>query len=241
MALFHSSEPHELYSQEENTVLSVKVPPALLGAEESACTRGSLIPGGCLTKCDETMLQALKQQLLLAALAHSTEKSSELYLEHIKRAFELILSSQRCQRQEETQKKRRRACLERLLSYVEQNYMHKISLTEFARQEGLSMGYLSHMVTDLLGRSFQQHVGDIRFYHASRLIALTQRRLLEISMDCGYSDYRYFHWAFVERTGLPPEIWRQQAKLEAAADVRAYNLTREEILKLLQQQNMEHN
>ena len=56
--------------------------------------------------------------------------------------------------EENAERERRNARLLRLIRFVDQNYMHKIRLSDFARAERRSISYLSHFVKEALGQSF---------------------------------------------------------------------------------------
>lgn len=92
--------------------------------------------------------------------------------------------------------------LSRLLDYIDENYTHKIRLQDFAEQEGLSLGYLSHFVKNTFHQTFQDYVNRLRLNHACKLIAEGASNLLEISLESGFSDVRYMNKAFLRYTGL---------------------------------------
>ena len=39
------------------------------------------------------------------------------------------------------------------------------------------------------------------------MMATGRYKMLDICMECGFSDYRYFSKAFVSRTGVTPEVY----------------------------------
>ena len=51
----------------------------------------------------------------------------------------------------------------RLLQYVDKNFREKILLRDFAREEGVSMNYLSGFIRQTLNQSFQEYVATVRF------------------------------------------------------------------------------
>ena len=87
----------------------------------------------------------------------------------------------------------------RLMRYVDENYTHKVNLSDFAQAEGLSLGYASHFARAALGQSFQDYVDTVRFYAACKQIAAGQGRLVDVYAASGFSDYRYFSRAFQKR------------------------------------------
>lgn len=132
--------------------------------------------------------------------------------------------------------------LKRLLSFVEENYMQKIRLTDFARQENCSLSYLSRFIKEVLNQSFQEYVTSVRFNCACKLIAGGQKRMLDVCMESGFSDYRYFSRVFQKNYGMTPEQYRQfdQKRQLTAQSVRhsLHSLERfyskEESLKIIQ-------
>ena len=211
--LFHSMEPHEFHSRKGAcTVLCIQMLPSFLSHVFSPVRQISFdvlreIPFG------EEQGKQFRNKLIQAAdwylhkrLGHELGCSGLLYL-----AVQQLLTDIPWHiktKNEMSEKKRRSERLERLMEYVEQNYMHRIRLSDFAQQEGLSVGYLSHFVKKNLQQSFQEYVDSVRFQKACRLIELGGLRLLDVSEESGFSDYRYFSRAFVRRTGKTPEEYR---------------------------------
>ena len=69
-----------------------------------------------------------------------------------------------------TQRKRNDR-LNRIITYVEEHYAEKITLSDFAKKEGVTMNYLSHFVKDSLNQSFQSYVNLVRYHAACKLIS----------------------------------------------------------------------
>lgn len=99
--------------------------------------------------------------------------------------------------------------LKNLLSYVDENYMHRISLSDFAKKENKSLSYISHLIKASINQSFYDYVNFVRLNAACKLMNISDYRLMDISYDCGFSDYRYFIKAFMERFGKTPKEYRQ--------------------------------
>ena len=103
------------------------------------------------------------------------------------------------------------ARLMRLASFVEANYRHKIRLADFAEQEGCSVSYLSHFIKKTMNQTFQDYVNSVRFGYACKLIAEGKLSMISISMEAGFSDYRYFSRAFQEAYGMTPAEYGRKA------------------------------
>lgn len=119
---------------------------------------------------------------------------------------------------EQSSRDRSNARLKRLIRFVDENFMHKIRLSDFAEAEGCSVSYLSHFVKATLNQSFQEYVNTVRFNCACKLMASGKRRMLDVCMESGFSDYRYFSRAFRRQTGLTPEEYCRRADRMEPAD-----------------------
>ena len=100
---------------------------------------------------------------------------------------------------------KRNARLLRLQKFVDENYMHKIRLQDFAREEGCTVSFLSHFVRDCLNQTFQEYVTSVRFNSACQRIAAGNTKMLDVCMESGFSDYRYFTRAFRQYSGMTPD------------------------------------
>lgn len=106
----------------------------------------------------------------------------------------------------------RNARLMRLIQFVDENYMHKIRLSDFAQQEGRSVSYMSHFVKDTMNQTFQDYVNSVRFNCARRLISSGKDSLVSVCMQSGFSDYRYFSQTFLKTYGMTPAEYRKQSQ-----------------------------
>ena len=124
--------------------------------------------------------------------------------------------------EEETDRAVRQERVEKIINYVDRNYMHKIRLSDLADEEGLSMGYLSHFVKDTLGMSFQDYVSQVRFNSARKLIEGGGMKMLDVCYASGYSDYRYFSQTFVKRLGMTPEAYSRSPQPRESEQTRIH-------------------
>ena len=106
---------------------------------------------------------------------------------------------------------RRNARLERFIRFVDENYSHKIMLSDFAEMEQCSVSYLSRFLKSALNQSFQEYVNSVRFHSAYKLIAGGGMKMLDVCEESGFSDYRYFSAAFKKHCGMTPEEYSRQA------------------------------
>lgn len=131
------------------------------------------------------------------------------------------------------------ARLDRIIRYVDEHYGMKLRLSDLAEAEGLSLSYLSHFIKDHLHQTFQEYVESVRFNCARRLLLTSEKPILDISIESGFSDPRYLTRAFLKRTGQRPDTFRRQhfgqlpaAETRAKQSLQRYN-TPQESLEIL--------
>lgn len=101
--------------------------------------------------------------------------------------------------------------LMRLIQFVDENYMRKIRLSDFAARENCSVSYMSHFVKDTMNQTFQNYVNSVRFNRARQMILQGSDSLVSISVASGFSDYRYFSQTFLKHYGMTPAEYRHHA------------------------------
>ena len=108
--------------------------------------------------------------------------------------------------------KERNARIERMMQFVEENYMRRIRLADLAEQEGCSVSYLSRLIKSYTNQTFQEYVEYVRFLNACMKIASGRMKMLDVYVDCGFSDYRYFTRAFRQYLGMTPEEYARRGQ-----------------------------
>ena len=99
--------------------------------------------------------------------------------------------------------------IQRLTDYITDHAHEKLLLSDLARQEGLSLTYLSHLFTQQLGMSFQTCLMRIRCRRAAMLLLSTRDTLSDISLKSGFSALKYMRTGFQEVYGCSPEVFRE--------------------------------
>ena len=93
-----------------------------------------------------------------------------------------------------------------------------------------------------MNQTFQDYVNSVRFRHACKLIAEGNLSMISISMEAGFSDYRYFSKAFQDAYGMTPAEYSRKSNTvitETASHIRSIHsqerfLTRGQSLGILQ-------
>lgn len=83
--------------------------------------------------------------------------------------------------------------LTRIINYIHQHYTEKLTLSNLAKSENLSMTYLSHLFKSAINMSFQEYLNSLRFEHALMLIKKTDMSITDICLESGFSDSKYLN------------------------------------------------
>ena len=100
--------------------------------------------------------------------------------------------------------------LNRIISFMQENFANKISLSTLAETEALDMYYLSHFIKKYLGMSFQQYLNKLRLTKATELLANSDKKNIDICLESGFSDYRYFCKALAKEYQCTPSQYKKR-------------------------------
>jgi AraC-like DNA-binding protein len=103
--------------------------------------------------------------------------------------------------------------IERIISYIDENFDSQVRLKDIADEEKLSMTYLSHLFASSFGTTFQEFVNNKRLEQSVRSMANKGETLLEISCESGFSDLKYMNKMFIKHFGCTPKEYRSQHSL----------------------------
>lgn len=100
--------------------------------------------------------------------------------------------------------------LNRITDYMYDNYSRKLTLNEIASREHLSIYYLSHVIKEATGLSFQDLLSFIRVEESEKLLLGTNKKIGAIAEETGFSAVRYYIKHFETWYGMHPLEYRKQ-------------------------------
>ena len=101
--------------------------------------------------------------------------------------------------------------LQSVITYLNAHYSEKITLEDVASMLFISRYHLSHFLKKKLGMGFSEILNHIRLSHALEEIRLTDKTLLRISQECGFSDIKYMNNLIKRHYHMPPSRLRQDS------------------------------
>jgi AraC family transcriptional regulator len=86
--------------------------------------------------------------------------------------------------------------------------LDEVTLPAFARRAGLSDRHASRLFQLELGKTFREHLAELRLERAKALLRDTQMTVLEVAGETGWSSLAHFNSVFRRRVGSTPSQFR---------------------------------
>jgi len=107
----------------------------------------------------------------------------------------------------------------RAISYMNQNYMNKVTLEETAGYVGVSASYFSKIFKNETNRTFSRYLNELRVTKSKALLLSLDVPLSEVSQLSGFEDQSYFTKIFKKFTGVTPKKYREfRGKLDTSKE-----------------------
>lgn len=104
--------------------------------------------------------------------------------------------------------KYRRHCRE-IIEYMDNHYQDDITMKSLVEAMGLSREHLTRIFREHMGTSYKKYITRLRMYHAYTLLTSSDLSIIEIAMECGFSDCRAFISSFRGVYGTTPGKYRR--------------------------------
>jgi two-component system, response regulator YesN len=100
-------------------------------------------------------------------------------------------------------------CISKAVVMIQAEMNRQLTAAELAQRLNLSRSYFSQCFKDIIGKPFNEYSRSIRIEKAKEYLLNTNRTILWIAEQTGYSDEKYFSRVFREITGMLPSEYRQ--------------------------------
>jgi two-component system response regulator YesN len=101
--------------------------------------------------------------------------------------------------------------IQRVVELIQERYWEQLSLSELARQVGMSKYHLSHRFREVLGVTFRDYILRTRLERAKALLAAGRISVTEVAQVVGFGDLPRFDKVFKRHTGCTPSAYRSLA------------------------------
>ena len=96
-----------------------------------------------------------------------------------------------------------------LLDYIAVNYGNNILLEDMAAQAGLSPSHFSRLFKQTIGQSPYQFLMAYRIEQAKKMLDNPNALMIDVAMNCGFSDQAHFSRTFKKIVGVTPKQYRK--------------------------------
>ena len=95
------------------------------------------------------------------------------------------------------------------IQHIQENYHSTLSIEQLAELAGMSEGHFCRVFKQYTLKTPVQFINSVRLGHAADQLANTNKRVLDIAMDCGFNSVSYFIEVFRESFGITPSKYRK--------------------------------
>ena len=98
--------------------------------------------------------------------------------------------------------------VEAMIGFITEHYREQLQLGQIAQAVGLHPGYATELFRKTFGITIMDYLAQYRVAHAQRLLATTDRTVLDIAMEAGFTSASRFYVTFQKITGKSPRAYR---------------------------------
>jgi AraC-like DNA-binding protein len=99
---------------------------------------------------------------------------------------------------------------ERAIHYISEHFTSPIRLADIADAAGVSSGHLARLFRRTTGSTVNEYITHLRVSLAQRLLVTTDRKVIDIMYDAGFSCSTHFYKVFKQHTDLTPGRYRRR-------------------------------
>lgn len=94
--------------------------------------------------------------------------------------------------------------------YIDENYQNNITVSEVARNVGVSLSYLSRIYKEATGHTLIHLINLKKIEKAKEYLGETDKKVYEIAELLGFENTTYFSYFFKKNTGMSPKEYKDK-------------------------------
>lgn len=98
--------------------------------------------------------------------------------------------------------------VEQIVCFIAQSYAQRITVTDIGREVGLHPNSAMRLFKRVFGTTLVNHLTHHRIFHAKRLLATTDQKIVDVAFGSGFSSVSRFNEAFRLACGCSPREYR---------------------------------
>ena len=96
----------------------------------------------------------------------------------------------------------------KMIQFMHKHYGERLAVDDIAQSAGLQANYAIRLFKKLHGCGLIQYLTEIRLNATQRELILTDEKVINIALDCGFNTLSRFYDAFAKRNGCSPAKYR---------------------------------
>ena len=105
------------------------------------------------------------------------------------------------------------------LEYIDENYAKDISLEDISGVLNINPSYFCRLFKTATGASFCEYLNFVRISKSEKLFKSSERSIMEIAMDVGFSSVTYFNRMFKKVKGCTPSVYRKAQNTSVLGEI----------------------
>ena len=101
-----------------------------------------------------------------------------------------------------------------ILLYLDKNHSEDITITSVAQSLGYTSRHISRILSTLKIYNFRNLLNSFRIEHAKRLLRKTNLKMIDVSLESGFSNERSFYRVFQSIEGTTPKEYKNSLSTE---------------------------
>ena len=95
--------------------------------------------------------------------------------------------------------------IQKSLDFIEDNLSEDITIDRLASTAALSPYYFQRLFSRLVKKPVNEYVKLRRLAKASKALENKAKRIIDVALDCGFSNHANFTRAFIDAYGITPD------------------------------------
>ena len=102
--------------------------------------------------------------------------------------------------------------IQRGIDYIQKHYDKEIALAELVECSGYSESHFCHRFKSVTGYTPFAYLNRLRVSKAAELLVISDVKITEIAVECGFENISYFNRVFRKEMGMTPGSYRRSGR-----------------------------